>query len=99
MRIFKTLLTLAAVALPAATHAQTNCAERTTVTERLAGKYGEVFAGGGLKNAEAIFEVWKSAESGTWTIIMTLPNGQSCVMAAGTDWRDGLPETPAGIPG
>mgnify|MGYP001798128711 CR=1 FL=1 len=99
MRILPALLTLAAVSMPVAASAQSHCADREVVTERLSAKYGESFAGGGLRNSDAIFEVWKSTENGTWTIIMTMPNGKSCVMAAGTDWRDGLPKVPAGIPG
>lgn len=86
----------------ASANAQTqNCADRSTITERLASGYGEKFAGGGLRNAESVFEVWMSDDSGTWTILMTTPDGRSCVMAAGTNWRTALPgkEQPAGVPG
>lgn len=76
--------------------AQGNCAERAIVTEHLASKFGEDFAGGGLRNAQSIFEVWVSHENGTWTIIQTQADGTSCVMASGTHWRDALPESPIG---
>ena len=99
MRALSAALLAAALLVPASSQAQTHCAERNIVTERLTLNYGEQFFGGGLRNSESIFEVWMSAEKGTWTIIMTTPNGQACVMAAGTDWREALPETPAGIPG
>ena len=99
MRRLSAVLTLAALVVPAAAAAQQQCADRSVVTERLEVNYGETFAGGGLRNSESIFEVWMSEESGTWTIIMTTPNGQSCVMAAGTDWRKALPNAPKGIPG
>ena len=72
--------------------AQTNCAERETVVDQLEAGYGEVFAGGGLQTARQIIEVWASEEKGTWTILMTTADGQSCVMASGTDWRKGLPQ-------
>lgn len=98
MRVLSAVLA-AALIVPTASQAQNNCADRSLVTDRLTKNYGETFAGGGLRNSESIFEVWKSDESGTWTIIMTMPNGLACVMAAGTDWRTALPETPAGIPG
>jgi hypothetical protein len=98
MRTILTLILAAAIAAPAA--AQTKrCAEREMITERLTSGYGETFAGGGMRNQESIFEVWLSPENGTWTILMTTPDGRSCVMAAGTDWRDALPEKAAGIPG
>lgn len=99
MRTLSTLIAAMALIVPTAGHAQSSCADRSDVTERLSVKYGEKFAGGGLRNSDSIFEVWKSDETGSWTIIMTMPNGKSCIMAAGTDWRGALPETPAGIPG
>lgn len=77
---------LAITALPAAAETP-NCADRATIVERLSSGYGENFAGGGVRNAQSIFEVWFSDESGTWTILMTTPDGRSCVMAAGTNWR------------
>ena len=76
---------------PLAAEAQQNCAARDSVVGRLAAKYGESFAGGGLQNSTSIFEVWFSEEEGTWTILMTRADGMSCVMAAGTHWRAGLP--------
>ena len=91
-------LAVAAMLLPGALHAQANCGQRDTVVDKLTGKYGEAFSGGGLQNAERVFEVWHSEEKGTWTILMTRADGTSCIMAAGTNWRDGL-NIPAGIPG
>lgn len=91
---------VAVLATSTPTIAQQVCAERDAVTDRLKTKYSEDFVGGGLRNAKAIFEVWMSEEQGTWTILMTTPDGKSCVMASGTDWRDALPTMePAGIPG
>ena len=83
---------------PGLLHAQSNCAAREHVVDRLEGRYGEAFSGGGLRNAESIFEVWLSEEKGTWTILMTRSDGISCIMASGTSWREGL-KVPAGIPG
>lgn len=82
-------------------HTQQYCADRSTVTERLKASFGESFAGGGLRNQQSIVEVRLSKESGTWTILMTLPDGRSCVMASGTNWRVALPSDAvvSGIPG
>jgi len=98
MRRLMALSLAALVALPAQAETK-NCADRQKITERLQSGYGEKFTGGGLRNSESIFEVWMSDDSGTWTILMTKPDGTSCVLAAGTDWRESLPKTPAGIPG
>ena len=96
----KILAVLAALA-PATVHAQTNCASRDVVVDKLSVRYGEAFAGGGLQSTQQIFEVWYSEEKGTWTILLTRADGTSCIMASGTNWREGDPSdrTPAGIPG
>ena len=101
MRRIMTGLTLLAALAPASLHAQTNCATRDTVVQKLETGYGEAFAGGGLQNATRIIEVWFSEEKGTWTILMTRADGTSCIMASGTNWREGMPgmKKPAGIPG
>lgn len=99
MRRILTGLTLLAAFVPTAISAQTNCAERTTVVEKLEASYGEVFAGGGLQNANHVFEVWFSEDKGTWTILMTRADGVSCIMASGTNWREAAPglKRPAGV--
>lgn len=102
MPCLKHLLAVIAFVAPATLFAQTtNCAQRQVVVEKLAAGYGEAFAGGGLQNAQQIFEVWYSEEKGTWTILMTRADGLSCIMAAGTNWRHGEHgvQPPKGIPG
>lgn len=91
-------LAVAIALAPTIIHAQSNCAPRDAVVDRLEMNYGEAFSGGGLRNAESVLEVWLSQEKGTWTILMTRSDGVSCIMATGTNWRDGL-KTPTGIPG
>ncbi len=89
-----------ALLAPSALYAQNNCAARDRVVQSLETSYGEVFAGGGMQNAQRIFEVWFSEEKGTWTILMTRADGKSCIMASGTNWREGNGESvPQGIPG
>lgn len=89
-----------ALLAPSALYAQNNCAARDSVVQSLETSYGEVFAGGGIQNAQRIFEVWFSEEKGTWTILMTRADGKSCIMASGTNWREGDGvKVPQGIPG
>lgn len=78
-----------ALLAPTVLQAQNNCAARDSVVHNLESSYGEIFAGGGIQNAQRIFEVWFSEEKGTWTILMTRADGKSCVMASGTNWREG----------
>lgn len=87
--------------IPAALQAQTHCAARDSVVQKLESGYGEAFAGGGLQNSNRVIEVWLSEEKGTWTILMTRSDGTTCIMATGTNWREGthgVKKVPAGIP-
>jgi len=65
------------------------CAKREQVVERLKTRYSESLTAGGLqasRNSQTIVEVWASKETGTFTVILTTPEGMSCVVATGTDW-------------
>ncbi len=65
------------------------CAKREQVVERLKTRYSEELTGGGLQatqTAQTIVEVWASKETGTFTVILTTPEGLSCIVATGTDW-------------
>jgi len=81
---------------PPANAASAKCGERTKLIEILKKNYKEVPVALGIsqKNTEA-FEIFAS-EEGTWTVIMTMSTGQTCIMAAGHSWRD-LPKQVAGI--
>ena len=65
------------------------CGKREQVVERLKTRYSESLTAGGLqasRNSQTIVEVWASEETGTFTVILTTPEGLSCVVATGTDW-------------
>ena len=70
------------------------CAERRAVVENLEQTYSEAPVSMGLASNGAVIEVLASP-SGSFTIILTQPNGLSCVMAAGENWED-LPKRLAG---
>ncbi len=75
------------------------CGARDSVVAQLGEKYGEIRRGGGLAGPTAIYEIWASEATGTWTILKTTPNGLSCVMAVGEGWQDDAGEpTSAGSP-
>ena len=102
MPCFRTLVVAALALTPTTLLAQqTKCADRQHVVNKLETGYGEVFAGGGLQNASRIFEVWFSEDKGTWTILMTRADGVTCIMASGTNWREGDPSVkhPEGMAG
>ena len=75
------------------------CDTHDSIVEMLGDKYGETWRGGGLAGPTAIFEIWASEATGTWTILKTTPNGFTCIMAVGDGWHDDTGElTPVGDP-
>ncbi len=92
------ILGMAAIGPPDA-QAQMACGTRDSIVAKLGEKYGEVRRGGGLAGSTAIYEIWASDVTGSWTILKTTPNGLTCVMAVGDDWHDDTGKsTPAGSP-
>lgn len=84
-RLFQMTMGLGIMVLAAQqVQAQTpNCAPRPDVLQRLAETYGETRRGIGLAQQGTVMEVFASDETGTWTITLTLPNGLTCLIAAG----------------
>lgn len=66
---------------------ETTCGARETVTERLEVRFGEIQQGTGLVSTNRILELWRSKD-GTWTILMTRPDGKTCILAAGQGWDE-----------
>lgn len=84
-RLFQMTMGLGIMVLAAQqVQAQTpNCAPRPDVLQRLAETYGETRRGIGMARQGTVMEVFASDETGTWTITVTLPNGLTCLIAAG----------------
>ena len=78
---------IACASVTAAQAQQASCAKRDMIVERLASKYGESRQSAGLNQNNGMVEVFASDETGTWTILVTMPNGISCLMAAGKAWQ------------
>ena len=64
-----------------------NCDDRGKVLRHFEKSYSEVPVAFGLANNSVVLEVLSSREGETWTIIVTSPQGISCLMASGTDWE------------
>jgi hypothetical protein len=71
------------------------CAARGEVIAKLAQRFGETLRSIGLQRAEGVVEVYASERTGTWTILVTRPDGMSCLLAAGELWE----EEPTRAPG
>jgi hypothetical protein len=64
-----------------------NCADHAQIVERLATSYGESRQSVGLSSDNAMVEIFASAETGSWTIVVTRPDGPSCLIAAGQSFQ------------
>ncbi|WP_299028384.1 hypothetical protein [uncultured Sulfitobacter sp.] len=86
-------LTAAAVVYLATTsqvaaQSQRNCGPRDAVVERLAEGYGETRQSVGIGSNNAMVEVFASEETGSWTILVTMPTGVSCLVASGQSFEE-----------
>jgi hypothetical protein len=75
------------LASPAAAQQQLQCSQRTLVLTTLSDKYEEKPVAMGLASNGGVLEVLSNGEGSTWTIIVTMPNGMSCMVAAGENWE------------
>jgi hypothetical protein len=79
---------LAALALgsqPAA--AMTPCGPRADFLKTLKDKFQEEGRALGMVGKSSVMEIFTS-KAGTWTIMVTAPEGRSCIIAAGNSWED-----------
>ena len=76
-------------------NAQTSppCGPRPVIVEQLARDFNEHVVSRGLASNGTMLELLVSPR-GTWTMLISLPNGNSCFGAAGEMWED-LPRDPA----
>lgn len=61
------------------------CGERAQIVDQLKSKYQESRQAVGLISDNGAAELYIS-EKGTWTMLVTLPSGKSCIIAAGHSW-------------
>ena len=87
--MWKSALLFAALCLPVTAIAAPpmSCSPRTDVLSQLAQKFKEAPVAVGMANNGGLLEVLTNGTGSTWTIIITMPNGVSCLVAAGEDWQ------------
>jgi hypothetical protein len=67
--------------------ASPGCGPRTELLRQLAKQFKEAPAAVGLVNSGALVEVLTSGDGATWTILISRPDGTSCLVAAGQEWQ------------
>jgi len=71
---------------PPATPVQAVCGARGALVARLAREHDERPVARALAAGGRLVEVL-AAPGGSWTLLVTLPDGRSCAVAAGTSWE------------
>lgn len=87
--VFAPLALLLAVPLQA--NAQLSdlvCDDTVRMEEQLTSVVGAQRQGWGLRDPEALLEIWIVPETGAWTVVQNYANGTSCIMAMGAHWQD-----------
>jgi hypothetical protein len=85
-----TWIVAAVVALAAsqvAAEQRVPCAKRAVLLRELETRYQEKPIAMGLGANGALIEVLAASDGATWTIILSYPDGMSCMLAAGQDWQ------------
>ncbi len=76
------------VGFRATASAQSVCTTRAEVTKHLDSRYSEAPVAIGLSRNGGVVEVFSTSDGSTWTMIITMPDGTSCMMAAGEAWEN-----------
>jgi len=63
------------------------CDARDRVLALLADRYGETRRSVGIAGESAVMELFAADATGTWSITVTLPDGQMCLMASGSGYE------------
>ena len=64
------------------------CASRPEILKQLSAKFKEAPVAAGLAKNGSVIEVLTSDDGETWTILISQPNGSSCLVAVGEGWEE-----------
>ncbi len=67
--------------------AQAPCGQRDKIVEWLGVIYKEAPIATGVSSKGSLIEVLSTHDGDTWTLIVTSPDGNSCLFASGQGWR------------
>jgi hypothetical protein len=72
------------------------CGKRDDVVAQLSEKYKEAPVGIGLASNGGLIELLAANNGTSWTLIITLANGPTCLVATGHDWQSKQTAVPDG---
>lgn len=79
---------IAVLAGASAAQAEMLCGARDEIVTELKKTWEEDQTAIGLSNNGGVLEVY-SSRKGTWTVLMTMPDGPTCMIGAGEHWEQG----------
>jgi hypothetical protein len=72
------------------------CADRGQALNHLSVKYAEAPVAMGLASNGGVVEVLSSTAGESWSILITMPNGMTCLIASGENWEKLKPQQAQG---
>lgn len=87
MKLFASVALAALLACPAWAQRQ-NCGPRPDVVQMLENKYGESRQGIGFSRQGGVIEIYANIETGSWTILISLATGLSCISHVGQGYEN-----------
>lgn len=72
------------------------CTDRSQALNHLAIKYAESPVAMGLASNGSVLEVLSSRAGESWSILITMPDGKTCLIASGEHWEKLAPQTATG---
>jgi hypothetical protein len=70
----------------AADSQRARCGQRTAMVEWLENQFDEKRSGVGISREGRLIEVFTSG-AGSWTVLMTIPGGPTCLILSGQNWH------------
>ena len=67
--------------------AEFQCSARPFLVDKLRERYAEVPVAMGLQSNGTGLEVFASRRANTWSVVITAPNGVSCLVSEGQSWE------------
>jgi len=76
-------------------HSAPQCDSREAVIALLTDRYNETRRAIGIAGEAAVMELFAAETTGTWSIIVTLPDGTMCLTASGSNYETVTEDLPA----
>src|SRR4030042_2066781 len=93
--VLKFIVLAAATLFAVPATAQAPCGPTAAIHEFLTVQFGEVLQAVGISEGANLVEVWANLETRSWTLVMSSPDGVSCVFESGVEFIS-APRAPKG---